>query len=278
MTDTTKTRRVSPRSWATLTLAGAALGLAAPAAFAVDLHGTHTAAPEKLWLAQSTEGGEGGEGGEAGAIQGDDSVALLTGLGLIEGHLRAGIALYKEGEVDQAKTHMKHPQDEIYTALLPLLEKAGAEDFSTDLTKLATAVESGAKAEEVDAAFADVAHEIAEAREKAGGGEAAEGAAIVAILRQAADEYAIGVKDGKIVELHEYQDAWGFVETSRALLTHMAGEEDAKEKAFGEKSLAALDEAAVALPSVLPAEGTLGDATALNAAAATVELAAYKLK
>lgn len=275
MTDAPKTRRVMPRTWATLTLAGAALGLAAPAALAADLHRAHASAPEKLWLAQSTEGGE---GGEAGAVKGEDSVALLTGLGLIEGHLRAGVALYKQGEADQAKTHMKHPQDEIYTSLLPLIQKAGAEDFSGSLTKLADAVETGAGPEAVDAAFADVLREIAEAREKAGGGEAAEAAAIVAILQQAASEYGIGVKDGKVVELHEYQDAWGFVETARALLTHMAGEDDAKEKAFGTKSLAALAEAEAALPGVSPTGAPLGDASVLYGAAASVELAAYRLK
>ncbi len=278
MSAETRSRRVAPRSWATLTLSGAALGLTVSAANAADRQ-QYGNAPEKLWLAQaSTEGGEGGEGGEAGAIEGDDAVALLSGLGLIEGHLRAGVALYEAGLSDQAKSHMKHPQDELYADLLPLLKEAGAEDFSGELTELAEAVESGADVAKVKEIFAEVQKEIAEGRAHAGGGEAAEAAAIVAMVRQAADEYEEGVKDGKVAELHEYQDAWGFVEVARDLLTHMAGENDAAEKAFGEKALTALGEAAPALPGVSPEGKDLGDASMLYAAAASIELAAYKLK
>lgn len=275
MTDLPKSRRVAPRSWATLTLSGAALGLTVSGAVAADLHAPG-AGPETLWLAQAST--EGGEGGEAGAIEGDDSVALLTGLGLIEGHLRAGVALYEAGLRDQATSHMKHPQDELYTGLLPLLAKAGAEDFGKELTELSEAVKSGADLARVTEIFAEVQKEIAEGRDRAGGGEAAEAAAIVRILTTAADEYALGVTDGKAVELHEYQDAWGFVEVARALLTHMAGEDDAAEKAFGQKSLAALAETSAALPGVAPGDQTLGEASALYAAAAAIELAAYKLK
>lgn len=101
---------------------------------------------------------------------------------------------------------------------------------------------------------------------------------MVAILRQAAAEYGEGVKDGNLAELHEYQDAWGFVEVVRDQAAYMAGEEDAAEKAFGEKTLAALDAAREALPDVSPEGRTLGDAAALHAAVAAVELAAYQLR
>ncbi|OYX44966.1 MAG: hypothetical protein B7Z02_02700 [Rhodobacterales bacterium 32-67-9] len=277
MTDSSNTpRRVSPSAWTTLTLAGAAVGLAisGPAAAAGFGNG-----PEKLWLAQATEGGEGGEGGEAGASAGGDEVVeFLTDLGLIEGHLRAGVALYRAGLADQAATHMKHPQDEIYDELSYHIADFGAEGFAEQLTALAGAVEAGAPVETVDAALADVLREIAEAREHANASEAAEAQAMVAILRQAADEYAEGVKDGTVTELHEYQDAWGFVEVAREQAVHMAGEDDAVEKAFGEKAVAALDEAREALPDVSPEGKTLGDASILHSAAAKIELAAYKLK
>ena len=146
------------------------------------------------------------------------------------------------------------------------------------MTALAEAVETGAPLDRVNEIFAELQKEIEEGRGHAGGGEAAEAAAIVKIVTQAADEYALGVKDGMVAELHEYQDAWGFVEIARALLTHMAGEDDAAEKAFGEKALAALDEAAPALPGITPEGKPLSEASALYAAAASIELAAYKLK
>ncbi|MCB2116723.1 MAG: hypothetical protein KDE00_10605 [Rhodobacteraceae bacterium] len=275
MTQDKAPRRVTPIGWTALGLAGAAMS-AAVAAEAGSPAPFPAAPAEKIWLAQSTEGGEGGESGHV--ADGDETVELLADLGLIEGHLRAGTALYRAGLADQAATHMKHPQDEIYEELGGHLEEVGAKGFAEELTSLAGAVAEKAPVETVEAALANVLTAIAAAREAAGATESAEARAMVAILRTAADEYGIGVKDGAIAELHEYQDAWGFVETVRTQAEHMAGEEDAAEKAFGSAALAALDEAAEALPGVDPAGKTLGDPAALLAAVAKVELAAYKLR
>lgn len=272
-----KPRSVTPQGWTALSLAGAAIGLAVAGPAAAD---APSQGPERLWLVQSTEAGEGGEAGEAGAAaaSGDAVVEFLTDLGLIEGHLRAGVALYRAGRTDEAATHMKHPQDEIYDALSHHLAAFGAEGFAEELTALSAAVEGGQPAGTVEAALAAVLTEIAEARAHAQASEAAEARAVVALLRTAAEEYGVGVKEGKVVELHEYQDAWGFVEVARAQAEHMAGEADEAEKAFGQATLAAIDEARMALPDVSPEGRTLGDAATLSVAAATAELAAYKLK
>lgn len=281
MTDSPKKpRHVTAKGWTTLTLAGAALGIAVagPAAASGGNGGT-AAGPEKLWLAQATEGGEGGEGGEAGAAAGGDEVVdFLMDLGLIEGHLRAGVALYRAGLADQAASHMKHPQDEVYDELSFHLADFGAEGFADELTALAEAVEGGKPVDVVEAALHDVSKKIAEARDYANATEAAEAQAMVAILRQAAEEYGDGVTDGAVTKLHEYQDAWGFVEVVRAQAAHMSGEDDAKEKAFGEKAMAAIEEARAALPDVSPEGKAVGDTTILNAVAAKIELAAYKLR
>ena len=83
--------------------------------------------------------------------------------------------------------------------------------------------------------------------------------------------------NGAIAELHEYQDAWGFLQTARALAAHMAGEADAAEKSFGETALAAIDDTAPGFPSIAPESAFGGDASLIHVAAAKVELAAYKL-
>lgn len=277
MTDSApRPRLVTPQGWSTLTLAGAAIGLAVAGPAKA---GSLPQGPETLWLAQATEAGEGGEGGEGGAgASKDEVVDFLKDLGLIEGPLRAGVALYRAGLADQAASHMKHPQDDIYDELSYHLADFGAEGFAEELSALATAVEGGQSVEAVEAALAGVLNKIAEAREHAGATEAAEAQAMVEILRQATDDYDEGVKDGKIAEREEYQDAWGFVEVVRTQAEHMAGEDDATEKAFGEKALDALEEARATLPDVSPEGKALGDAAALHVAAATIELAAYKLK
>ena len=92
MTDPSNTpRRVLPPAWTTLTLDGAAMG-AAFAGHASTHDGRATMPDNTIWLAQATEGGEGGEAGESGIVaDGDDVVEFLADLGLIEGHLRAGV-------------------------------------------------------------------------------------------------------------------------------------------------------------------------------------------
>lgn len=55
-------------------------------------------------IAQSSEVGDMAQATEAGA----DDAGFLTLLGFMEGHLRAGIELYRQGAADMAKTHMKH--------------------------------------------------------------------------------------------------------------------------------------------------------------------------
>lgn len=277
MTDSPRMpRRVAPNGWTALTLAGAAVGLAisGPVAAAGPGNG-----PEKPWLARATEGGEGGEAGEAGAAAGGDEVVdFLTDLGLLEGHLRAGVALYRDGRADQAAPHMTRPQDDSYDELSYHLADFGAEGFAEDLTALANAVAGGEPADAVEATLAKVLKDIDEAREHARAPQAAEAQAMVAILRRAADAYGDAVTDGKVAEPEDYQEAWGFVEAARAQAAQMAGEDDAAEKTFGETALAALDEAREALPDIAPEGLTPGDASILHAAAAKIELAAYKLK
>lgn len=259
-------RRIAPRKLATLT-AGAALGLAvAGAAQAAGTKGFDATGPEKLWLAVN-------QGGESGM-----AVEMLTDLGLVEGHLRAGVALYQAGLADQAVGHMKHPQDEIYADLAAHLEDAGIAGFAEELTALAATVEERADAGDVEAAFAAVMTKVEEARGAADAGAAGEAQAMLALVRTAADEYGEGVADGAVKELHEYQDAWGFVQVARTMAEHMAAESAAGEKAFGAKALSALDEIAPALPGVSPEGRSLGDAGMVLAAAAKIELAAYGLK
>jgi hypothetical protein len=102
--------------------------------------------------------------------------------------------------------------------------------------------------------------------------------AISHLIRKAGDEWSEGVVEGGINELHEYQDAWGFVQAARARASALATSPDTTVKAAAEASLAALAELAPALPGVTP-EGPIGGESALFAsAAAKIELAAFKVK
>ena len=276
-------RPAQPRLWRSFALAGAA-ALVSTAPLAADTMAKHdqTAMGAKLWLAQATtEGGEGGEGGEAGAAAApaaeDAATGYLPMLLLIEGHLQVGVALYRDGKPDLAITHMKHPKDEIYTELEAELTEYGAAGFATELDSLAAAVEAGKPVAEVDAAFAAVVAKISDAKAKGDTAPRNVFNAIVTTVRIAADEFGIGIVDGKVANLHEYQDAWGFILASKDSATRLAASDDPDVKAAAEKTLAALAEAETAFNGLAP-EAVEGNAFILMSAAAKIELAASRIK
>jgi hypothetical protein len=219
--------------------------------------------------------GEGGEGGEGTAGAGAAGpTALLVALGLVEGHIRAGAALYAMGEQAMAASHMKHPGDEIYADLVPMLEAAGAEGFAVELEALAAAVESGAEQPAVTDAEAAVVRRIESARGASGASPYERARAIEALVRTAAEEYAIGIVDGQVANLHEYQDAWGFVQVAKEQAARLADADPEVAAALGE-ALAATD---ALFPGLAP-QGTVdGDAGILLGAAARIELAGLQLR
>ena len=272
---TTPPRTSQARRWTSLALAGTAIGFVAAPLQAQDFN-AQTGGPDRIWLAQA-EGGEGGEGGEAGAVaEKENDAAYVAALGFVEGHLRVGVALYEADLPDMAITHMKHPQDEIYTALAPQLAERGAEAFDTQLTALALAVEGGASVEDVQAAFAAVLHEVEEASTATT--EKAQLEALVIMTRTAAEEFSIGVVDGAIANLHEYQDAFGFLQTVRTRAATLAMSSDASVAAAAAKVTAAVDATDAAFAGLDPQGAVPGTADILFGAAAQMEFAVLSVK
>ena len=71
----------------------------------------------------------------------DSDQMYLTQLGLMRGHLYVGIELYKNGFLENAKMHMKHPKSELYADIVPTFEAKGSSGFAGELEALALAVE-----------------------------------------------------------------------------------------------------------------------------------------
>lgn len=69
--------------------------------------------------------GEGEGEAEGGAVNRDPEVRLARDLGFMEGHLRAGMALYEATDLEAAKTHMGHPIQEKYDAVADPLKERG---------------------------------------------------------------------------------------------------------------------------------------------------------
>ncbi len=236
--------------------------------------GVHAGAGKPVLLAQ---GGEGGEGGE-GRVPAGGSGGYLVSLGLIEGHLRAGMAVAAAGgDTANAWTHMRHPEVEIYPDLAPELEARGAAGFEPELEALAATTERGGAEAALDAGFAAVLGRLEAARAAEAGGAAARLKALPDLVRVAATEYGNGIVDGEIVDLHEYQDAWGFVQAALAELDRLAASPDAGIAAAAVEMRAALVPGEAVFAGVLPEGPVEGDSSLLWGAAARMELVAARL-
>ncbi|MEQ9259110.1 MAG: hypothetical protein RIG84_08420 [Roseovarius sp.] len=241
------------------------------------------ATPEK---AESGEGegeeegarasGEGEGEGEGEGASLDPTTALMRDLGFMEGHLRAGMALYEAGELAAAKTHMGHPIKEKYAAVAAPLEALGLDRLKNEIALLAEAAEAEAPIAELAPLHGRVAQTIAEARQ--GVPLEKRMAGLVALTRIAGDEYSVATEGGQISNLHEYQDSWGFLRIVEEQVAALAETGDAAEAAAAERMLSALEATDDAFGD-LQGGGTFEkDASLIYGAAARMQLAAARLK
>ena len=213
------------------------------------------------------------EGEGEGATSGlETDVAFLTGLGFMEGHLRAGLALYEAGDLVAAKTHMGHPIKEKYGAVADQLAALGHGDLRETISALAAAAEAEKPFEEIAALFAQVraTHEAV----RAGFSLKDQLASYVALTRIGADEYTVAVAGGTLSNLHEYQDAWGFI---RVIETEAAELAQGDEAAIAESLLEQVGAMNAAFGDLQGGGSYEKEPAILYAAAARMELAALTL-
>ena len=139
----------------------------------------------------------------------------LFRVGLMRGHLLVGHALYGLGALDAARTHSKHPTDELFAGMAAEFAARGAAGFGPELKAHATASQSDVPAT-VGKAYAALTEAMSRAEDAVEAPPGMVARLIVALLREAADEYAVGIVDGKLAEAHEYQDAYGFTQIALA--------------------------------------------------------------
>jgi len=265
-----------------MALLGTVAAMAAPAGAEIAGGAAAADTPASFLVAQAEGEGEGGEGeGEGeGRASLDPTTALLRDLGFMTGHLRAGLALYDAGDLEAAKTHMGHPIEEKYDAVAAPLEAMGMASLRDDLLALSGAAEDGAAAADVRALFDKVIAGVEAARaEAAGDAPRTQVLALAALMRVAGDEYTIATEGGKVSNLHEYQDSWGFLQTIRTEGAQMAESGDAAVAAAGARIVEVVDDAldrvfgdiqGADIPEMKP--------SVIYGAAARIDLAGYGLE
>lgn len=219
----------------------------------------------------------GGEAEAASAVDlATDKAAYLSALQIVRGHLRAGGELYAAGDRELGPQHLRHPQAEMLTSLAPALASHGATAIDPAIDALASAGEEGASPARIAELQSAALAAIASASEAASPSLKDRLLAAAKTLTVAGDEYSIAVKDGVIVNLHEYHDAYGFIATVIGDLKALKGSSDAEEQAIR----TALDQAmiaATAAPTVVPPLEGLKPASVIYGAAARAEIAARSL-
>lgn len=269
-------RPVTARRWTGLMGAGVAVGIAVGGAAqgATALAG---AAPDRLWLVAGTEGGEGGEGGAA-PISADATVDLLVALTKIEAHALTGLDLVAAGQAKAGAEQVHAAHAEIFEAIEPALVERKAPLFESDLRALTSAIDAGK-----DAAALTVAHEGLKAGLEAARTAIAptphdELAAVLALTREAAEDFDKGVKDQKIAEMGEYQDARAYLLAATETLTRLSSSADTKVQTAAKASAAALAPVIAGLAEVAPSGAIAMDNATILSAAARIELASYPVK
>ncbi|WP_411360044.1 hypothetical protein [Pseudidiomarina sp. YC-516-91] len=219
--------------------------------------------------------GEGeGEGEGSGVVDlRVNDAAYLAQLGLIRGHLYVAKKLYDQGHLGMAKTHMKHPEDELYAALVPAFEARGVDGFADQLSTLANTVNNARGDDAVNQAYNDLVAAIDAAEQVQQKSVKSVLMSLSSMLLTAGEEYDIGVQQGSIVNVHEFQDAYGFTAIAKARINQLSAQQR-------EANAAALDEVAEILaqlpelwPTITPEGKVEGDSSTLYGAAARIELA-----
>jgi len=199
-----------------------------------------------------------------------DDIAYLTQLGLMRGHLHVGYQLYQAGHLSHAKTHMKHPESELYADIAPAFAARNVAGFATELKALATAVEQDLGKAVVTLAYDKLAFAIANSVavvKQTSQLPAEQLKLVMQLLRVAGEEYAIAVVNGKMENAHEYQDAYGFTQIAKVVIANMDDNIEAKQAAHG------IVEALNPLwPSLIPPETLTTEAGELYGAASKIEV------
>ena len=199
-------------------------------------------------------------------------VAYLVRLGLMRGHLLVSNELYELGALDAARTHSKHPADELYAGMGNEFAARGTTGFGAELAAHAEAAE-GDDAAAVGDAYAALTAAIDTSEAAVSPSTTMIAEVVVELLREAAREYAIGIVDGRLANAHEYQDAYGFTQVALAWAMR-GGESDAAAFAPIAERIRIL---ADMWPSLEPPDEVDSQAARLYGAAAEVEIHALAL-
>ena len=151
--------------------------------------------------------------GESGnqALSCQDMVDFGYKLSLVNGHLWAASELVSQNQFELAKRHSKHPSEEIYTELLPYFRATESRGFSEELTRMSNLFDTN-NTVNFPAAYSATKQRIDRHLADLPLSDDGKRVVVYKLMSQALTEFEVGVREGVVTDLQEYQDARGFVE------------------------------------------------------------------
>ncbi len=146
----------------------------------------------------------------AGGIEEDDAREFATKLGLIQGHLWVAAELVEIDLFELGSRHAKHPAEEVYQELLPYFVAIKSPGFADDLEGM-SALFGPNTIEAFRQSFARVMQKIDSTVTDLNLTDLDKLEVARRLVLQASEEYGVGVNEGLITDLQEYQDARGFL-------------------------------------------------------------------
>src|SRR5688500_13321993 len=152
------------------------------------------------------------------------NVDFVTNIEFIKGHLSAAISNKQAGNNELTQTHTFHPINEIYTLIRNQLSSADNELNKTLIDSLNNLTSIVFKSTPVE--FVNSTDSVKNLLDKAiivviPGNEIADikfnMSTLINLLKTAEAEYDIGIENGTITNIAEYQDAQGFVSSANEL-------------------------------------------------------------
>ena len=182
------------------------------------------------------------------------------------------------GYLDHAAMHAKHPEDEIYSDLVEVFEAKGLPGFAAELSTFSNSVVSGNK----KAIEQDYVTLVDAVKRSYGSVELSTRELLELVNRlisQAAREYAVGIIDGQVNNVHEYQDARGFIEIAMDLTQNREQKMGLSENQLVVIGLLRdrLEDLLEMWPALVPVDEVPFEASRLFGAAADVEILSLSL-
>jgi len=239
----------------------------------LDTQDDHNTPAASFAYGEGEGGGPDGEGEGAAFIDPvKDDAAYLFKLSLLRAHLLISHQLYTEGHKMHAVMHVKYPDSELYTELLPAFQSRSVQGFADELTVLADATTQSKNVASVTAAYQDAVQAITQA-ETVVSAESKTAAAklrfVAQLVRTAGQEYAMTASDDFAAKVHSYQDAFGITLVAQSIVDSLDDSLSSKQQA-----IELIKNVMVLWPELIPEQQQVGEAGLLFGAAARLELLA----